>query len=311
MKLKEISLLASLLGFVVIAQASPVVLTGSYIKTAVNDQGTLGSNNTTSPGLLYDKTGTSDFSANNDYLTPGTPYDYFGIKTNQTGLVGNGNSFINNPITSSLGAIDTSSGTTKSASWTGEYGSFFKLVNEYKFANDGQRIDVKTTITAIADLTGVQFARSIDPDPDVNTFGNYDTVNSLGNATLGLAATDWAYSLGLSTGLPLGLFTNSSFKHNAGIAASWGEIGNSAADPTQILAGINDGNGDYALALGFDIGSILSGSSVSFDYAYVMGLSKDVVDVPIDPNAVPVPGAVWLFGTAIAGFMGFGRKKLV
>jgi hypothetical protein len=33
-------------------------------------------------------------------------------------------------------------------------------------------------------------------------------------------------------------------------------------------------------------------------------------DVPPNPGAVPLPGAVWLFGSAIAGFMGFGRKKI-
>lgn len=29
----------------------------------------------------------------------------------------------------------------------------------------------------------------------------------------------------------------------------------------------------------------------------------------INPAAVPLPGAVWLFGSAIAGFIGFGRRK--
>ena len=34
---------------------------------------------------------------------------------------------------------------------------------------------------------------------------------------------------------------------------------------------------------------------------------------PVDPNpsAVPVPGAVWLFGSALAGFVGFGRRKSI
>ena len=34
---------------------------------------------------------------------------------------------------------------------------------------------------------------------------------------------------------------------------------------------------------------------------------------PVDPNpsAVPVPGAVWLFGSALLGFVGFGRKKSI
>jgi hypothetical protein len=30
----------------------------------------------------------------------------------------------------------------------------------------------------------------------------------------------------------------------------------------------------------------------------------------INPSAVPLPGAVWLFGSAIAGLIGFGRRKL-
>lgn len=182
-------------------------------------------------------------------------------------------------------------------------------MNTYTFSDAGQRIDVNTSITAISDLTGLQFARSIDPDPDVNTFGSYSTNNSLGDSTKGLAATDWAYSLGLSTGLPLGLFTNSAIKHNAGIVADWGGSGSAAADPTAILAGINNGNGDYALALAFDIGSLLAGSSISLDYSYVMGLSKDTVDVP--PSGVPLPSAAWLFGSAIAAFAGFGRRKSI
>ena len=32
-------------------------------------------------------------------------------------------------------------------------------------------------------------------------------------------------------------------------------------------------------------------------------------DVLVTTSAVPVPGAVWLFGSALTGFMGFGRRK--
>lgn len=300
-------MVASLFGLVSIAHASPVTLTGDFIKTAVNDVGTLGSGGSTSPGLLFDKTGTGAFGVN-DYLTPGSPYDYFGVRSAETGLKGNSNSGFS-AITQTSGPTDSSSGTVNSASWAGEYAGFFKLVNTYTFSDGGQRIDVNTTITALTNLTGLQFARSIDPDPDVNTFGSFDTQNSLGDSSKGLAATDWAYSLGLSTGLPLGLFTNSAIKHNAGIVADWGGSNSAAADPTKILAGINNGDGDYALALAFDIGSLMADSSISFDYSYVMGLSKDTVDIP--PSGVPLPSAAWLFGSAIAAFAGFGRRKSI
>lgn len=304
----NILLIALSMAFSTAASASPVTLDGNFIRTAVNDVGTLGSGESVSPGLLYDKTGTANFADNNDYLTPGTPYDYFGVRSTQTGLVGNANSFSSNPIVAVSGPTNLSSGSVNSASWTGEYAGFFNIVNTYTFNDSSQRIDVSTTITALQNLTNVQFARSIDPDPDVNTFGDYNTVNSLGNVGLGLAATDWAYSLGTSTGLPLGLYTNSAIEHNAGIVSDWGYASSAAADPEDILAGINDGNGDYALALGFNIGSILAGQAIKIDYSYVMGLTKDSVDVP-DVSNVPVPGAVWLFGSAIAGFFGFGRRK--
>jgi hypothetical protein len=34
-----------------------------------------------------------------------------------------------------------------------------------------------------------------------------------------------------------------------------------------------------------------------------------VYDAMVTTSAVPVPGAVWLFGSALAGLVGFGRRK--
>jgi len=31
----------------------------------------------------------------------------------------------------------------------------------------------------------------------------------------------------------------------------------------------------------------------------------------LTPSAVPIPAAVWLFGSALAGFIGFNRRKQV
>jgi hypothetical protein len=39
-------------------------------------------------------------------------------------------------------------------------------------------------------------------------------------------------------------------------------------------------------------------------------LSLDGAPLPNpNPGAVPVPAALWLFGTALAGLAGFGRRK--
>ena len=41
-------------------------------------------------------------------------------------------------------------------------------------------------------------------------------------------------------------------------------------------------------------------------------VNLDGVDTATGPvSAIPLPGAVWLFGTAIAGFAGFGRRKTI
>ena len=51
------------------------------------------------------------------------------------------------------------------------------------------------------------------------------------------------------------------------------------------------------------------------DSAYQSGLAFDGITIdgkPIDPpSGVPVPAAAWLFGSALLGFMGLGRKKAV
>ncbi len=294
------------LGISSLAEASPVTLVGNFVKTAVNDRGTLGSGGATSPGLLYDKTGTQNFGVN-DYLTPGTPWDVFAVKSTQTGIKANNNADpwwqSSNDIAASSGPTDLSSGTTLKATWSGTYANYFNIQNTYTFGTNDQRVDVTTTITALTDLTGLQFARAIDPDPDVNTFGSYYTVNGRGDAGAGLADTDWVHSVGPSTGLPLGLYTTSSVTHNTGISSGYW-----SNDPAFYLSGQNDGNGDWAIGIGFDIGSLLAGKSISLDYSYVMGGSLDTVDLPPDPSAVPLPAALPLMLSGL-GVLGLATRR--
>src|SRR5690606_39890545 len=70
-----------------------------------------------------------------------------------------------------------------------------------------------------------------------------------GNAAQGLAEKDWVHSIGVKTGLTIGLYTDSSVSHNTGISSDW------EVDPAFYLAGNNDGHGDYTIGLAFDIRS--------------------------------------------------------
>ena len=62
------------------------VLQNNYVTAGVNGTtGTFGSGGNTSPGLLFDSTGTGTFNTSYDYLTPGSPFDGFSVKiTEQT-----------------------------------------------------------------------------------------------------------------------------------------------------------------------------------------------------------------------------------
>ena len=88
--------------------------------------------------------------------------------------------------------------------------------------------------------------------------------------------------------------------------------GNYAADFTgalgQIIAVASSAPGDYRSALygGVDNGL---GTPYSFSNAYTLYLNGNASFTAAPVAAVPVPGAVWLFGSALAGFTALGRKK--
>ena len=62
------------------------------------------------------------------------------------------------------------------------------------------------------------------------------------------------------------------------------------------------GNVNAIKVVGLDNG----GGSPGFDLAFIQGLEGSVT-----VNPVPVPAAVWLFGTALIGFVGMSRRRKV
>lgn len=86
---------------------------------------------------------------------------------------------------------------------------------------------------------------------------------------------------------------------------------------------ITDGIGSIKLSSGFTWAHTLEGQdgftagwfdgtqSLMDIYVRASAGSSAVIAVPTEPATVPVPGAVWLMGSVLAGFGAFGRKKAI
>lgn len=99
-----------LVGYVTVnAAAASIKMEGDYVLTAVSNNGTLGYGSTINPGIKHDITGTKGLgdadgiwaSVIDDYLTPGTPFEIFSVRTIEKGIQTNNN--VEDP--SALGTI--------------------------------------------------------------------------------------------------------------------------------------------------------------------------------------------------------------
>ena len=250
---------------------SVFALTGDYIKIGVSDYGTIGSKGNTSPGILYDNTGTRTFNTAYDYLTPGSPFEGFTVKyTNGAGsLVTQTNN--NTGAMSITGGILTNysgvayGGTTfdNRAVWTGN-GTGYSLINDVRFNNNQKFIDITSTLTSSVAMTNLYFGRFIDPDARAAAGDSSATTNTLGYSPIGVKQV--VFSEALASKYALGLYTAGS-NAGAGISSSW------TTDPVNYYNGVNNGTGDYTIGLGFLVPSVVVGDIVTFQYAYIFGPS--------------------------------------
>ena len=255
------------------------ILENDYIKAGVNGTtGTFGSGGNTSPGLLFDSTGTGTFNTGYDYLTPGSPFDGFSIKIDGV------NSTNNNSSSASWTDSDGLTDGDGTLTWQGtnsDYASW-QIENIYSLGATSEYIDITTNITAGSSADTVYFGRFIDPDARAADGDSSSTDNVLGYS--GIPDSNVAFSEALSSRYALGLYSTNS-NVDAGISG-WSSEADGYTENSVDGDGSLTNTGDNTIGLTWVWSGVSAGDILTAEYAYIFGPSAfDAADSAIDGGA--------------------------
>ena len=279
------SLLAMLLSSTALADTSSIQTSGmgllenEWVKAGINTTtGTFGSGGNTSPGLLFDPTGTGTFDAGYDYLTPGSPFDGFAVKITDT-EGGTGSNYTNNNAGGRTDIVrDPSSDAYDGTDYIGWYGEWthnsaiWGIENQYRLEAGKPYVDINTQITAGSDAHSLSFSKFIDPDSQGMPGDSSSTDNVLGYGVI--PSTNLAFSEATVSRYALGIYTTDT-NVTAGING-WstegdGYNGTDYRDADGNL--VNYGNGDDTIGISWTWTGITAGDILVANYAYIFGPS--------------------------------------
>ena len=285
-QLMFVGIMATLLSTTTLADTSSMsttatgmgVLENDYVKAGVNGTtGTLGSGGNTSPGLLYDSTGSGTFNTSYDYLTPGSPFDGFSVMVDGTNYTNNN--------TGSTGITGDGNGLTDgdgTLSWTGGVTGSFDITNTYTLGTTAEHVEIGSSITMGVDADDVYFGRFIDPDARAADGDSSSTDNVLGYGVI--PDSNVAFSEALSSRYALGLYSTDS-NVDAGITG-WTTDANSYTENSVDGDGSNTNTGDNTIGLSWHWTSVSTGDMLTASYAYIFGPSAfDAADTAITGGA--------------------------
>jgi len=257
------------------------ILENDYVKAGVNGtSGTFGSGGNTSPGLLFDSTGTGTFNTSYDYLTPGSPFDGWSIKIDGV------NTTNNNASGSSWADSDGLTDTTDGFTWQGTNSDYagWQVEHNYSLGATSQFVDIETNITAgsSASDSTVYFGRFIDPDARAADGDSSSTDNVLGYS--GIPDSNVAFSEALSSRYALGLYSTNS-NVDAGITG-WSTEADAYTENAVDGDGSLTNTGDNTIGLTWVWSGVEAGDILTAEYAYIFGPSAfDAADEAIDGGA--------------------------
>ena len=288
MKIKILaSVIAALLSTTALADTSSLstttpgmgVLENDYVRAGVNGTtGTFGSGGNTSPGLLFDSTGTGTFNTSYDYLTPGSPFDGFSVMVDGTNYTNN-NGGAPAQITNDGNRLTDGDGTL---SWTGGVDSVFDITNTYSLGATTPYIDITSQITMDVGATILSFGRFIDPDARAAAGDSSVTDNVLGYGVI--PDSNVAFSEALESRYALGLYSTDT-NVDAGITM-WTTAADSYTENMVDGDGSLTNTGDNTIGLSWTWTDVSAGDSLTASYAYIFGPSAfDAADDAITGGA--------------------------
>jgi len=291
------SLLAVLLSTTAIADTSSIntdlqsgtdtfgILENDYVRAGVNGlTGTLGSGGNTSPGLLYDSTGTGTFNTSYDYLTPGSPFDGWSVSIDGTNYTNNNNG--NTRAVTGMLYTDTNIGLvdgTDTLTWESNGDrTDFEIEHVYSLGATAEHIEIGTSITMKQDASDVWFGRFIDPDARAADGDSSSTDNVLGYGVI--PDSNVAFSEALSSRYALGLYSTDS-NVDAGISR-WSTEADGYTENTVDADGSLTNTGDNTIGLSWNWTTVSTGDILTASYAYIFGPSAfDAADTAMTAGA--------------------------
>ena len=255
------------------ALAGNEILVNEYIKVGVNEStGTLGSGGNTSPGILYDNSGTGTFNTSYDYLTPGSPYEGWAVRLDNTDgtkfkLYGNNNAGFQMDGNTTVTGAWVGTPTASSAVWAGTT-TEFGIRHTYSLPSAQRYLDITTRIEATAAMPHLYFGRYIDPDAVAAPGDSSATDNVRGYGII--PKTNVVFSEATVSRYALGLYSAQVGTVNTSIQG-W------TSDPKNYYLNTNGmadvSTGDDTIGIAFYAANVAVGDILTYNYAYIFGPS--------------------------------------
>ena len=253
------------------AWAGNEILVNEFIKAGVNEStGTLGSGGNTKPGLQYDNSGTGTFNPAYDYLTPGSPYEGWAVRIDNTDgtkykLYGNNNAGFQSSGNTNVSGAWVGTPTASSAVWAGS-ATEFDIRHTYSLPSAQKYLDITTRLDAKAAMPHLYFGRYIDPDAVAAPGDSSATDNVRGYGVI--PKSNVVFSEATVSRYALGLYSTKSTDVNTAILG-W------SSDPKDYYGGgtLDVKRADDTIGISFYAANIAVGDILTWNYAYIFGPS--------------------------------------